>query len=110
MLRSGGDHADRALWALTGPAAAHASRVVELLTAAPPEVWPSRRRGFLQIADVHQARELVDLLLNAIDDGDFDSGTSDLGHTLRQLAGRQPAWRPRSSPHSSAAPTRNPTT
>lgn len=92
MLRSGADRADLALWALTGPTAAHARRVVELLAAAPPEVWPSRRRWFLQVADVHQARELVDLLLTAIDEGDLDSGDRDLGHTLHQLAGRQPAW------------------
>lgn len=56
------------------------------------QVWPSRRRWFLQVADVHQARELVDLLLTAIDEGDLDSGDRDLGHTLHQLAARQPAW------------------
>jgi hypothetical protein len=92
MLSSGGEHGDLAWWAITGPAGAHARRVVELLAGAPSEVWPSRRRRFLQDADVHQARELVDLLLTAIAAGDFDFSDRDLGFTLRQLASRQPSW------------------
>ncbi|HVF05243.1 MAG TPA: hypothetical protein VNA20_10405 [Frankiaceae bacterium] len=92
MLRSGGASADRAVWALAGPAAENAPRVREILAAAPPEVWPSRRRWFLQLADVHRARELVELMLAAIDDGDFENLDFDFAHTLRQLAQVQPAW------------------
>lgn len=92
LLRAGGDLADRAIWALTGCAADHAARVNDLLADAPPDVWPSRRRWFLRVADVHRARELVDMLLTAIDDGDFDALNTDLSHTLRQLAQAQPAW------------------
>jgi hypothetical protein len=92
LLRAGGDLADRAVWALTSCAADHAARVCELLTGSSPEVWPSRRRWFLTVTDVHRARELVDLLITAIDDGDFDTLDPDLAHTLRQLAQNQPAW------------------
>lgn len=92
LLRDGGELADKALWALTGCAADHAARVSALLGDAPPAVWPSRRRWFLRVADVHRARELVDLLLTAIDEGDFDSLDVDLAHTLRQLAMTRPDW------------------
>lgn len=92
LLRSGGDLADRAVWALSGCAPDHAARVCELLAEAPRELWPSRRKWFLQLVDVHRARELVDLLLAAIDDGDFDAHDGDLTHTLRQFAAAQPAW------------------
>jgi hypothetical protein len=92
LLRAGGDLAERAVWALTKCAADHPARVCELLTGAPPEVWPSRRRWFLRVADVHWARELVDLLITAIDDGDFDTLDTDLAHTLRRLAQNEPAW------------------
>lgn len=92
FLRAGGELADRAIWALTGCAADHAARVIELLADLPPEVWPSRRRWFLLVADVHLARELVDLLITAINAGEFDTLDTGLGHTLRQLAEAQPAW------------------
>lgn len=92
LLQAGGDLADRAIWALAECAADHAARVSELLAASPPEVWPSRRRWFLRAADVHRARQLVDLLITAIDDGDFDTLDTDLAHTLRQLAQAQPTW------------------
>lgn len=92
FLRAGGELADRAIWAHTGCAADYAARVIELLTDAPPEVWPSRRRWFLGVADVHLARELVDLLITAIDAGDFATLDTDLARKLRQLAEAQPAW------------------
>ncbi len=92
FLGAGGDLADRAIWALTGCAADHAARVSDLFADSPPEAWPSRRRSFLRVVDVHRARELVDLLITAIDDGDFDTLDMDLAHTLRQLAQAQPAW------------------
>lgn len=92
LLRARGDLADRAIWALTACAADHAARVSDLLADAPADVWPSRRRWFLQVADVHRARELVDMLLTAIDDGDFDALDMDFSHMLRQLAQAQPAW------------------
>lgn len=92
LLRNGGDLADRAIWALTGHAADHAARVCELLASAPSSIWPSRRRGFLQVADVHRARELVDLLLDAVDDADYGAQDGDLHHILGQLAASNPAW------------------
>mgnify|MGYP001267349719 CR=1 FL=1 len=92
LLRSGGDPADRALWALTGCAADHAARVCELLTEAPDKFWIPRRRQFLRLVDVQRARELVDLLLTAINDGDFDVDNSDLAHTLGELATVRPTW------------------
>jgi len=92
MLLAGGELADQAIWALTGSAADHASRVCELLAGAPPDVWPSRRQWFLRVADVHGARELVELLLTAINEGEFDTLGSDISHCLRQLAKEQPGW------------------
>lgn len=92
FLRAGGDLADRAIWALTGYAADQAARVTELIASSPPEVWRPRRRWFLRLADVHRARELVDLLIAAIDEGDFDTLDRDLAHTLRQLAQAEPVW------------------
>jgi hypothetical protein len=92
FLQAGGDLSDRAIWALTGCVADHAARVIDLLSHSPPELWPSRRRWFLSVTDVHRARELVDLLITAIDEGDFDTLEMDLSHALRQLAQAQPAW------------------
>jgi hypothetical protein len=92
LLRAGGDLADRALWALAGCAADHAVRVSDLLADAPTEVWSSRRRWFLGVADVHRARELVHLLILAINDGDFDDLDMDLSYILRHIAQAQPAW------------------
>lgn len=92
LLRAGGDLTDRALWALTECAADHPARVSDLLADAPSEVWPSRRRWFLSIADVHRARELVDMVITAIDEGEFDALDAGLVHKLRQLAQAQPAW------------------
>ena len=92
MLRKGGAPADRAVWALAGSAAEHAARIRGILTAASPEVWPSRRRWFLRLTDVHRARDLVDLMITAIDEGDFESLDFDFAHTIRQLAEAQPTW------------------
>ena len=92
MLRDGGEPADRALWAMTGSAADRATRIRDLLGEAPPEVWRSRRKAFLRMAEVHRARVLVDLLLAAVHDGDFDVPDTELAFILRQLANAQPAW------------------
>jgi hypothetical protein len=92
MLRDGGEAADRALWAMSGSAADHSTRVVALLAEAPNEFWRARRTGFLRMAEVHRARPLVDLLLAAVHDGDVDSSDTDLSFILRQLAKTQPAW------------------
>jgi hypothetical protein len=90
LLRAGDDLADRAIWALTRCAADNVDRVIDLLAAAPLDVWQSRRRWFLRVADVHHARGFVDLLIAAIDDGEFDA--MDLPHMLRDLAHAQPVW------------------
>jgi hypothetical protein len=90
LLRAGGDMADRAIWTLAGHAADHPVRVLELLALAPSGVWPSRRRWFLQVADVHRATELVALLLTAIDEGDYEAQGGDLHHLVRQLAASNP--------------------
>jgi hypothetical protein len=92
MLRAGGDTADRAVWALSGCAADHAARVSALLADTPPELWASRRSWFLRLVEVHRARELVDLLLAAVDAGDFDASDGDLTYILRRLAAPQPTW------------------
>lgn len=92
LLRAGGDLANRAVWALSGSTSDHASRVCELLAEAPHSIWPARRREFLRITDVHRARELVDLLVTAINEGDFDAHENDLARILRQLAKTQPGW------------------
>ncbi len=92
MLRDGGAPADRALWALTGSAGEHATRVVDLLAESPHEFWRSRRKGFLQMAEVHRARVLVDLLIDAVDDGDFNTGDTELAFILGKLAKTQPGW------------------
>jgi len=92
MLREGGEPADRALWAMTGSAAKRASRVRDLLGAAAHEVWRSRRKGFLRMAEVHRSRVLVDMLIAAVDDGDFDAPDTELAFFLRHLAKTQPAW------------------
>ena len=44
------------------------------------------------MAEVHRARVLVDLLLAAVHDGDFDAPDTELAFILRQLAKAQPAW------------------
>lgn len=92
LLRGGGEQAERALWALTGADSTHPARVRELLENAPSDVWPSRRRWVLQIVDVHRAREYVDILLGAIEDGEFDEPDWDFEHTLDELGKAQPAW------------------
>ena len=92
MLEAKDELADRAIWTLSGAASNHAARVCDLLARAPRDIWPSRRRQFLFIADVHRARELVDLLLAAIGDGDYDTLGNELSHTFRQLAQTEPAW------------------
>lgn len=92
MLRDGVESADRALWAMSGSAADHATRVLELVAEASPEVWRSRRSGFLRMAEVHRARALVDMLLTAVEDGDFDAHDAELGFILRQISSTQPAW------------------
>jgi hypothetical protein len=92
LLRTGGELADRVVWALAGAAADHGPRVCELLAEGPQDVWPSRRGWFLRITDVHRARELLNLLLTAINEGDFDAHDSDLAYTLRQLTKTQPRW------------------
>lgn len=92
LLRAGGDLANRAVWALSKFAADNAARVVELLMSAPPELLASQRRWFLSVADVHKARELVDLVITAIDEGDFETLDIDLASTLRDLAQSEPAW------------------
>lgn len=92
LLRAGGDIAARTIWALTRCAADYPTRVTELLTNSPAEVWPAQRRSFLRMADIHLARELVDLMISAIDDGDFLGLDTDLAMSLRQLARTQPAW------------------
>lgn len=92
FLQAGGDLADRAVWALTACAADHAPRVSALLADSPPDVWPARRRWFLRIAEVHRARELVDMLITAIDEGDYHAPDTDLAYLLSQLAKAQPGW------------------
>jgi hypothetical protein len=92
MLRVGGEDADRAMWALSGYVAEHGSRVCELLAEAPQEFLRSRRKRFLQMAAVHHSRDMVELLLAAVNDGDFSATDSDLSRVLRQLAADQPAW------------------
>jgi hypothetical protein len=92
MLRAGGEPADRAMWALAAYAADHGPRACELLAEAPQEFVRSRRKHFLQMAAVHHSRDMVELLLAAVNDGDFDTPDSDLSRMLQQLAKVQPAW------------------
>lgn len=92
MLRTGGALSDQTIWALAGSAVEHAARIRDILAAAPPEVWPARRRWFLRLADVHGTRDLVDLMITAIDEGDFENLDFDFAHTIRQLAEAQPTW------------------
>jgi hypothetical protein len=92
MLRGGGELADRAMWALTGYVADHGPRVCELLAEAPQEFLRSRRKRFLQMAAVHHSRDMVELLLAAVNDGEFSAPDSELSRVLRQLAADQPAW------------------
>ena len=92
FLRGGGTIADRAIWAMSGWAAQHAVRVCQLLADAPKDLWPARRSGFLRSAEVHRSRPLVDLMLAAIDAGDFDGPEARLSNTLPQLVSAQPVW------------------
>jgi hypothetical protein len=92
LLREGGDLADLAMSALSRHAADHAARVIELIADLPPEVWGSRRRFLLRVADLHCSRKLVDLLIEEIEGGGFGALDMDLAYALRQLAQAQPAW------------------
>ncbi len=92
LLTTSDGLAETAVWAIATATADHAPRVIELLRDGPPEAWPTRRRWLLRVADVHRSRELVDLLLEALADGDFNTLDYELGHTLGQLAQAQPAW------------------
>ncbi|MGB3411191.1 MAG: hypothetical protein WBA45_08325 [Microthrixaceae bacterium] len=93
FLQSGDHLANQAIWALTGCAAEHATRVSALLTSSPPEVWPARRRWFLRVAEVHRAREFIDMLLSAIDEGDYQTpNADDIRYLLSRLAETQPGW------------------
>lgn len=85
---------NRTVWALTGMAAEYPHRVVELIRTMPATPQrPQWMRMFLQHAPIHQARELVDLMVEAISSGLLDAdGVTDVWHTVKTVADHDPGW------------------
>jgi hypothetical protein len=92
LLAAGGDLTDSSMWALSRWAGDYPDRVIELVTGLSGDTWTSRRIWFLRTADIQRARELVDLLLQAIDEGAFDDTGRELAFSIRSLVESHPEW------------------
>jgi hypothetical protein len=85
---------DRAVWALSGVAGRYPQRAVELLRGMPPTpARVQRLRWFLLRAPVHQARELVELMVGEISSGLLDDVQApEFWYMVGNVAGREPEW------------------
>jgi hypothetical protein len=83
-----------AVWALSGMAAAWPDRVAALIRGLPRGAQGDGfTRMFLQLAEIHRHRVLVDLLGEAIRSGLLDGdGATDVWHTAQDVATARPEW------------------
>lgn len=84
---------NRALDLMVSGAREHAHAVADLLSCRlGARCYLDWVRWIMRSADVHQSRELFDLLLEATRDGGYDDADQELWLTVHDLADHQPRW------------------
>lgn len=84
---------NRALDLMVSGSKDHAHAVADLLSARRGSPgYLDWLRWVMRFADVHQSRELFDLLLEAVRDGGYDDANHELWLTVHDLADHQPRW------------------